>query len=172
MTKTLVLHIGTHKTGTTALQGALSSNPEALSAHGYVYPSVPVKWSNAAKNRNAHWINVAALEKVQPRLARETEKIEPCRQACAQCLASHDETMVLSDERLWYNGSKEGYWERVRQICHEIGAQELRVVVYLRRQDLFVESLWAQFVKSGRLRSSLQEYAALEDNVAACDYAC
>ena len=48
MTKTLVLHIGTHKTGTTALQGALSSNPEVLSAHGYVYPRVPVKWSNAA----------------------------------------------------------------------------------------------------------------------------
>ncbi len=62
MTKTLVLHIGTHKTGTTALQGAPSSNPEALSAHGYVYPSVPVKWSNAAQEREQSARKLAKLE--------------------------------------------------------------------------------------------------------------
>ncbi len=36
----LILHVGPHKTGTTAIQATLARNDRALAEHGYVYPRV------------------------------------------------------------------------------------------------------------------------------------
>jgi hypothetical protein len=38
----LILHIGTHKTGTTSLQAWLANNREALAANGVSYPHATV----------------------------------------------------------------------------------------------------------------------------------
>lgn len=38
MTRTLFLHIGSHKTGTTSIQSCLAANRAALASHGYGYP--------------------------------------------------------------------------------------------------------------------------------------
>ena len=54
----LVLHIGTHKTGTTTLQSTLESNTDALRRAGFIYPTMPEKWEHAARNRNGYWLNI------------------------------------------------------------------------------------------------------------------
>ena len=38
MTRTLFLHIGSHKTGTTSIQNFLAHNRDLLAARGYGYP--------------------------------------------------------------------------------------------------------------------------------------
>lgn len=38
MKKTLYIHAGTHKTGTTAIQKFLSANRDLLAKNGYLYP--------------------------------------------------------------------------------------------------------------------------------------
>ena len=62
MTDKLILHIGTHKTGTTTLQSMLESNSEALAANGFTYPAMPLKWKHAHINRNAYWLSKAAYQ--------------------------------------------------------------------------------------------------------------
>ena len=48
----LILHIGTHKTGTTALQQFLHANREALAARGFHYATPPhgLQHSNLVAN--------------------------------------------------------------------------------------------------------------------------
>ena len=64
MTDKLILHIGTHKTGTTTLQSMLESNSEALAANGFTYPAMPLKWKHAHINRNAYWLSKAAYQRL------------------------------------------------------------------------------------------------------------
>ena len=171
MTPKLVLHIGTHKTGTTALQNVLQFNNDLLAQSGFEYPDMPVKWENVAFNRNGYWINMAALRAIGSKSLAQEENIEPCAEACREVLASGDKTLVLSDERLWHNGTKKGFWQAVRSAALGIGAKDIQIVLYLRRQDLYMESLWAQFVKTGKKCISLAEYANSKKSMLVCDYA-
>ena len=56
--KTVYLHIGMPKTGTTALQMFLPLNEEALSQNGFSYPLMPFEFENIGKRRNAHFLTL------------------------------------------------------------------------------------------------------------------
>ena len=53
--KTLYLHIGTSKTGTSAIQIFCKDNQETLKKQGYYYPIFDFKYFNVKKVRNAHF---------------------------------------------------------------------------------------------------------------------
>ena len=167
----LVLHIGTHKTGTTTLQSTLESNTDARRRAGFIYPTMPEKWEHAARNRNGYWLNMAVLERIGSIHLQQPEKIAACRAMCSELLTQSERNLILSDERLWYNGTKSGFWPAARAILEECGAREVTVVLYLRRQDLFAESLWAQFVKQGNMSSELVDYISANKIKKVCDYA-
>ena len=60
--KTLYIHVGTPKTGTTAIQSFLLDNQEVLAKKGYCYSLMPFAYpGKASRRRNAHF----ALEKVR-----------------------------------------------------------------------------------------------------------
>lgn len=170
MSSELILHIGTHKTGTTALQASLHANESALKAAGYAYPLMPEKWPTANRERNAYWLNLAALQAIDFPKVGNPGKIPPCLECFTQAVATSAETIILSDERMWYSGTTKKYWEAVRSIVEEVGIAKTTIVVYLRRQDLFIESLWAQYVK-GRLSQDLDAYLAKRKTQKICDYA-
>ena len=172
MSEKLILHIGTHKTGTTALQAALAANESTLQAVGFSYPLMPETWPHIKRDRNAYWLSMAALQEIDSVQARHTAKIPACLEYFTQIAATSNKALVLSDERMWYCGTKRGYWEAVRDIVRQAGVDEVQIVVYLRRQDLFVESLWAQYVKGNtRLEKPLDEYLTKQKTLAVCDYA-
>lgn len=54
--KTLYLHIGTPKTGTSAIQIFCKDNQEALKKQGYYYPIFDFKYFNVKTVRNAHFL--------------------------------------------------------------------------------------------------------------------
>lgn len=54
--KTLYLHIGMPKTGTSSIQKFLLQNPEALARQGYCFPKLPHKYPYVYNNRNAHFM--------------------------------------------------------------------------------------------------------------------
>lgn len=65
--------------------------------------------------------------------------------------------VVLSDEHLWNETEwDEERFQMLRMQMEKMGAT-LKVIVYLRRQDLLVQSYWAQQVKEG-LQLSFLEY--------------
>ena len=52
MSQILYLHIGLHKTGTSAIQKFLMSNGQLLAAQGFLYPSLADGWEN---HNNLAW---------------------------------------------------------------------------------------------------------------------
>lgn len=174
MSRKLVLHIGTHKTGTTAIQGAMAANVPALKAQGYAYPLFPARFEGVPNDRNGYFIGRLVKDVVKP------GSIEEDRLALAQtCSAELEkyldapEDVILSDERLWYSATGYGqYWTVLRSLMEDIGFREFEIILYLRRQDRFAEALWNQFVKGDtRMTESLQEYLNGKVMRRVCDYA-
>lgn len=118
MSRKLVLHIGTHKTGTTAIQGAMAANVPALKAQGYAYPLFSSHFEGVPNDRNGYFIGRLVKDVVKP------GSIEEDRLALAQtCSAELEkylgapEDVILSDERLWYSATGYGqYWTVLRSL--------------------------------------------------------
>ncbi len=54
--KTLYIHVGTSKTGSTALQTFCAENRVNLEKNGFCYPAFPVKYDYVGKARNGHFL--------------------------------------------------------------------------------------------------------------------
>jgi hypothetical protein len=151
----LVLHIGTHKTGTTSIQQAMARQRAELRRDGIYYPdsSRALGGTTEAHHPFAHALtgtDRSALRKAR-RFARSLRRE-----------AKGDETVVLSAEPIWrhvYGAEKwtrlaqddpTDYWDRRRTYLETLrdvlGAFDVEVVVVLRRQDRFVESNYSEMV--------------------------
>lgn len=148
------LAIGTPKTGTTALQSFMRKNEERMHSQGYAYPLMEIGLPELYRNRNGQF------------LIYDREGAEEIRRKGFEQLAEVAEkypNIILSDEQIWYRSRKtEDFWERTREELHRIGC-ELKVVVYLRRQDLLFQSLWNQNIKAWRMSVMTFEEAVRSD---------
>ncbi|MGF1457364.1 MAG: hypothetical protein ACFB6R_18555 [Alphaproteobacteria bacterium] len=147
----LVLHVGSHKTGTSAIQRAANLCRGALLDQGVLYPesgqwhdSSHHQWSFALWDREDGAARVDAL----------------CAQLEAECeaLSTPVETGVLSSElleKILIRGPE----SFVNQTLSRL-ASSVTVVLFLRRQDLLVESVFKQWVKdpATRLRTDVQTF--------------
>ena len=139
----LFLHIGTPKTGTSAIQLFLVTNREALEKKGWTYPDFGFVYPDASETRNALW------------LAREMDPSddENRKKAMPQLLSAAEQFphMILSEESLWTQGGycsegREHFWRTFASFLKENDI-DLKIIVYLRRQDQYLYSYWAQKVK-------------------------
>ena len=133
------LHIGTQKTGSTALQDFFWDNKSIMEEKGLCFPDFGRFDSHVGAKRNAHWMRL--FVKRPGGFRADLAKV------CT--LAEHYNKIVLSDEGLWesmvYNRT---FWQTIRD-CFTQNGIECRIIVYLRRQDEYVYSKWAQRVKAG-----------------------
>lgn len=148
---TIYLCIGTMKTGTTSLQNFMRENPEALKEQGFCFPFTNTGPIRKIKNRNAHFM-----------LHQPTGKNDRAKQKGYQKLQKLAQTypnIVLSEELIWNHAQKiEDFWPEVLKNVTEIGCQ-LKVIVYLRRQDELIQSLWNHAIKMDwRLHLPFDEY--------------
>nr|WP_321980118.1 hypothetical protein [uncultured Cohaesibacter sp.] len=143
--KTIYLHIGTHKTGTTSLQNFLFSNREALKKSGWDYPDLGI------------------LDGAHHKLVREL--IHKGKNSIFSPLSPK---MKLGDLPLWNDlknyiensdtenhiFSGEGFWwvQTPQAIADFLKDYNIKIVIYLRRQDLYLESFYQQMVKDGPAR--------------------
>lgn len=123
----LVVHIGTQKTGSSALQAYLSENSEALLQQGVHYLRTGRVRSHGdlaqALNGKA---NMALWQRARKELQR-----------------SGSPTKVISAEGLWVTDPV--------LLRNELPPDiSVRIVVYLRRQDQYLQSLWKQAIAGGR----------------------
>lgn len=143
----LYLHIGTPKTGTSVIQFFMAKNYGRLLKKGYSYPDFGFVFEGIGRNRNAHFLTHEYFEYNKKRqYDREQELQEQGFAKLLQELEQH-ENVVISDEHIW-TGYRvmENFWENLYQRITSAG-HEIKVVVYLRRQDAYVQSYWAQLVK-------------------------
>jgi hypothetical protein len=164
MKRTAILQIGTEKTGTTTLQTFLAANRERLAARGYCYP------------RFCGEINHTGLAA----FAMEAERMDPLRRAfgvhvpndvagmrqrlseAAEAELANGSLAIFCSEHCHSRLISKGEVERLRAFLSQF-FDEIRISVYLRRQDHLALSLYSTMLKSGGIPKKLLPDPLAED---------
>jgi hypothetical protein len=129
-----LLHIGPHKTGTSAIQGALHAARERLAAAGVIYPG---------RGRQTLWPILAITG--QPALLGEPRPNIAHWDLLVQAVAAAgDQRVVLSSE--FFAETQDSVIPRV---VSELGGERVHVVVTLRPLWKIMPSQWQQYVQNG-----------------------
>lgn len=145
---TVYLHIGTVKTGTSAIQSFLVHNAELLEKKGYCLPALNFGFGTPFAHRNGHFLVHRPHRETEEEKRAEYQEAQDRAFAILEEKAKQFENIILTDEEIWqYCSSIENFWQILRDRFRSIHC-EVKIIVYLRRQDLLVESLWNQWVKS------------------------
>lgn len=131
MSQEIYLHIGFHKTGTTAIQAFMAGNAPMLKGRRVLYPE-------AGRAGNSHALLANSLKRANISLDAERLYAELADEAARTDCAK----VVVSSECFMEN------------IPPEVIAQRLsktgltgHIIVYLRRQDLWLQSLYNEVVR-------------------------
>lgn len=134
----LWLHLGTPKTGSTAVQRCFHSHRDELMECGWSYP-------NLADDGTDHIPNGVPLCQVYERFLGIGDG-----DAEAEWNRIHDSlfeqlknrNVIISAEAFWILDDIENFLLRIKQRI-----SKLKIIVYLRRQDTYLEAGWNQMVK-------------------------
>ena len=154
---TLFLHIGTPKTGTSAIQAFLGmdKNKAVLENHGFSFPFFEDFRSedDAVMVRNAHTLIFGVYQN-----RTDYDEHEDLRKAFwdkIKQLLDSGKNVILSDESIWHICLKmDGFFEDICKKVKNMG-HELRIIVYLRRQDKLLQSYWRYKILIPRRHLSL-----------------
>jgi len=135
--KIVYLHIGTHRTGTTAIQAMLRAKCSELASVGIFVPLPGGSGEHDA---------LSAHHSAATKLARDEPNNEPLDALLDQLRRSDLTSAVLSSENfeLLYNVPKT--LERLAALVRLCG-YNCRIILYVRDQHRYVESLYAELVK-------------------------
>ncbi len=170
--KILHVHIGTPKTGTTAIQEFCVENAAILKKKGYCYPILPFSFWDASEARNAHFLVAQITDKDGNVLEEEAEKNFHKGVQIIQDLFQKFDHVVMSDENIWLSMDtiRKDLWENLKKEAQSRGFS-IRVIVYLRRQDKYLYSLWNQRIKSKRrLEMSYEDFVDMINVPARLEY--
>jgi hypothetical protein len=154
----LILHIGTHKTGTSALQECLRRNEQIFADRGIHYARIaPSKNSNAL----GRLIVKDGRAEVRAFVDRQVDK--------ASTLGAN--RLVISAESLYamtiffhkFNGRQYNYWKsesEAIEFLHSVLPPDMptRLIVFFRRQDYFLESIYREVIKSRAVAMPIDEF--------------
>lgn len=153
----LYVHCGTCKTGTTALQAALRSSGEALLAAGYLYPFAgtlntpgqPITDLTSAAHRNIAWQLMRSRA-----YAHELGDID----ALEAEIGAFSGNVILSCEDFESILHKPRLFRPLFDLANKT-SREIVLVLYLRNQISYFESLYSELLKHG----TGEEYISLSN---------
>lgn len=147
----LILHIGRHKTGTTALQYNFAQNQDALAEAGVYYPQTGRDWvaHHDIADRVARLAGSTSLPEEDELLSRFLEEILTCGK----------NTILVSSE---------GFQRCDPRLVRDVfSAFDVTVAVYLRDQQSYLQSSYLQAIHAENYCGTIEEY---EDSIFSCDY--
>jgi hypothetical protein len=160
----IILHIGTHKTGTTSIQRTLSKYRGKLAQRDIIYPDY------SSIGRKSHYAHIGisnALANDHPNLTREDSEV--FFSSLAQD-ASQDNVVLVSAESMYRQcigstppqdaASVQEYWEMRHAYIRDLRALTgpAEIVVVLRNQADFAESMYQEHVKVTRYTGDFQKF--------------
>lgn len=168
----LILHIGTAKTGTTSIQHFLSENREALASRGFFVPSF------LGVGPNHRWLPLLAQDEltVDGFTRRQGLDLSPerLRERRAAMRMELQQTAATTDEATWIISSEQLQSRlkavdllRLRGLLEPLFS-EIRVLVYLRQPLPTAISAWSTRIRSGRGTPTLPSPQSCEN---LCDHA-
>jgi glycosyltransferase involved in cell wall biosynthesis len=144
--KSLYLHIGHHKTGSSSIQHFLSVNRDALLETGVRYPDMGPAWAHhelASVCLNNKSSPQAFPVRSQERFGSREEWAEHVGRLRDDWLMCPEERIILSSEQFKNNNPFE--------LRGFLDGFDVKVIVFLRRQDEKLESGFNQRLKSGNI---------------------
>ena len=133
--KKLFLHIGPPKTGSTTIQEFLHQNKDNLLNCGYLHPQAGIPKKLLA-HHNLAWL-ITNTKKANPDFGTWKEVHEEIENADVN-------NVIISAESFGVAKKK-----HIDILKSELQSYEVKIILYLRRQDLRLESLYTQEVKFG-----------------------
>lgn len=159
----VLLHIGSEKTGTTSIQHWAAANRAPLAARGILYPAAPGECPTPRPEPNHVGLALAVSERARrpdlldmlglPDAAAAAAFGVRLEQRLAQEIAASGcGTLLLSNEHLSSRLQEEAEVAALRALVERAAgaAVEWRVVLYHRRQDEMIGSIYAMLVLHGR----------------------
>lgn len=165
-----LLLIGTEKTGSTTIQQFLASNRAQLAARGFVYPSF-------CGDQNHTGLAAYALDPDRqddirvPFGIQRAEDVPAMRarieaaareELAREKLGSATGTVIFCNEHCHSRLTRRSEVERLHALLHPF-FDEIKIAVYLRRQDQVALSLYATQIKSGATHRSLIPVTSADD---------
>jgi hypothetical protein len=128
-----LVHIGPHKTGSTAIQVALKEAAEEMASYGVYFPQGPYR------RRKAGWsLGLAGRPSGTP-----APPIELWEALAAEIASVRDQRAVISNEDFGRATP-----EQARRIVADLGGEAAHVVAVVRRLDRYLPSQWQERVKA------------------------
>jgi hypothetical protein len=135
----LYLHIGTHKTGTTTIQRFLKEKAESLKSKGIV------------------WIpNLKNTRTLKTCTSVDSQLINECKKELKLTIARYGQNNACDSYLMSYEGLSGspylGYTNSnliAKQLAEITNDFDVKIIVYLRKQDDFVESMYTQLIHIG-----------------------
>ena len=146
--KTIYLHIGMAKTGTSSIQIFLRDNEEKLKEKGYIYKFMPFEYPNARIARNGCFMSRTVLGKDGKTDEQATAERWNAVLDILLNWSKEGDNILLTDEAIW--NTLPGYEYKPLKDLKEFADKNnfcLKVIVYLRRQDEYIESAYKQYVR-------------------------
>ncbi len=179
----LYLHLGTPKTATTAIQFFLHDNNEKLLELGYEFPDTQADFKDdrgfaQINNDESAYANgniimdalvLSAYKKGSEAFDEVLQYVFPDMIEYYKAVIADNKTnfdafikylkdkleknnVILSSENLWtFN------YDFLERFAKEFG-DRIEVIVYLRRQDYYVESMWNEVIKLGVVCDIVEDY--------------
>lgn len=172
----IYLHVGTHKTGTTSIQSLASKNREMLSNLGLCYPD-SITWFNVdprLQSSNAHFSFANALVRSSP---KDKRMLSGFRNYIEEELSAGNDVLISAESLfrhvMFQDGSanlgqgseayKKARWDDGRErfilrLYDYLGGLPVEVVMYLRRPDSFMESMYSEALVSTGNRQDFAKF--------------
>jgi len=138
--KTIYLHVGTHKTGSSAIQWTLRGAQQHLIDHGFDCIQHPHKILDPILGTEPVSDEVIADAKAKFDTAVFQAKSD-------KVIVSYE--LIFGQPELGYPNNA----ENLNRMKHLIGDRPCKTLIFLRRQDYFVESHYVQMVKTNYTES-------------------
>ncbi len=147
MKSELIIHMGMHKTGSSSIQKFLASNQSVLQEHGYRYTDYNNSFFSDRIQESGKFINGMMYTFIHGKIEKgdnfEKKKWEDFLGRVEADLSKGN--VILSDEAIF---AKPAGKEYVAYLKKQFEGHGIRCVVYLRRQDMHIESQRAQNIKN------------------------
>lgn len=135
--KTIYLHIGVGKTGTSSIQSFLSRNRNNLLELGVLYPTSGLTY-NGFKSHSHHGLAVFQSQNIP----QDSHKLYS--ELLAEIDSSTQDTVIISSEHFCY--VRKSYLQELKAI---LSNYNIKIIFYIRNQAKLIESTFLQWQKAG-----------------------
>ena len=146
--KTLYLHIGHYKTGTSAIQKYLSENADDLAKHDYYYPPTARPRSNPTTHGDLS-LTIASKHGFQPPAWYKERKDldEVYAEFLADCRAAPQQNIVASSEEFFQLALRNSSETALEDLRDRLVEFDVRIVLFIREPFALLKSWFGEVNK-------------------------